>query len=179
MLLINSSVKETNNTGQVIACLSHYCQLNKQPYTVSELPLFDSFTGTYVTALENLPFATAQFIREVESQQDHLYFVPTYYKSLPGVFKNYLDIVRMPSLHHNKRIGIVSANAENQDCGARQFMQSLAELLEFHQAVSVVIPQILILNPDDVDLQRFDDYLNYFLSFPVPDALRCSTGCQS
>lgn len=168
MLLINLSVKETNNTGQVIACLSHYCQLNKQPYTVSELPLFDSFTGTYVTALENLPFATAQFIREVESQQDHLYFVPTYYKSLPGVFKN-----------HNKRIGIVSANAENQDCGARQFMQSLAGLLEFHQAVSVVISQILILNPDDVDLQRCDDYLNYFLSFPVPDALRCSTGCQS
>lgn len=170
MLLINSSVKGANNTGQVIACLSHSCHLNGQPYTVSELPLFGSFTGTYITALENLPFATAQFIREVQSQQDHLYFVPTYYKSLPGVFKNYLDIVQMPSLYH-KRIGIVSTSAKNQDYGARQFMQSLVGLLEFHQAVSVVIPQILILNPDDVDMQRFDDYLNYFLSFPVPYAL--------
>ena len=87
---------------------------------------------------------------------------------MPGVFKNYLDVVRLPELYRGKRVGIIATNAKNQDYGARQFMQSLLGLLEFHQAVAVIVPQILILDPDAVDSYALDNYLAYFRSFPVP-----------
>jgi NAD(P)H-dependent FMN reductase len=168
MLLIDASVKDDSNTSRVVAKVAETCQAHRRNYTVAELTAFPSFTGNYITGATGLPPAAATFIQTLQVHQDHLYFVPTYYKSLPGVFKNYLDIVQLKSLYHQKRIGIVATNAKNQDYGARQFLQVLLGLLEFHRAVAVVVPQILVLDPEDPDMERFDDYLRYFLSFPKP-----------
>ena len=166
MLLINSSVKQDNNTGVVIADVCDH--LHDQPHSIVTMVQFETFSGEYITSTRGLESHAANLIQTLATHQDHLYFVPTYYKSMPGAFKNFLDIVQMKSLWAYKRIGIFSTNAKNQDYGARQFMQSLFGILEFHQAVAVVVPQILILNPDNVDRQAFCDYLNYFHSFPVP-----------
>lgn len=151
-----------------MAWMERHFKNERQACSTSALVPFQSFTGDYVTSTADLLPAAASFIHSLESHQDQLYLVPTYYKALPGAFKNYLDIVQMPSLYQQKRIGIVSTNAKNQDYGARQFLQVLLGLLEFHHAVAVVVPQILILNPDTPDSEQLRDYLNYFASFPVP-----------
>lgn len=169
MLFIDTSVKDASNTSRVVAKICDDYQLRGRRFNVAELTAFPSFTGDYITAVTGLPSTSARFIEALQAHQDHLYFVPTYYKSLPGVFKNYLDIVQLPALYHQKRIGIIATNAKNQDYGARQFLQVLLGLLEFHRAVAVVVPQILILDPDALDTRSFDDYLSYFLSFPRPE----------
>ena len=168
MLLINSSVKTDNNSRRAVSGASQHLEQIGQPHEVANLPLTPSFSGNYITDTGSAPAGLTDFIARLERQQDHLYFVPTYYKSPPGMFKNYLDLVRMASLYHHKRVGIISTNSKNQDYGARQFMQTLLGLLEFHKAVTVIIPQILILDPDKVDKAAFQAYLTYFLSFPSP-----------
>lgn len=165
MLLINTSVKVNNNTGRVIASVGDLITR----YDTAQMTVFEPFRQDYITATDGLGPDAATLIEKLDLYRDHLYFVPTYYKSMPGVFKNFLDIVQMRSLFHGKRVGIVSTNAKNQDYGARQFMQSLFGILEFHQATAVVVPQILILNPDDIDQERFKEYLTYFMSFPAPE----------
>ena len=170
MLLINTSVKQDNNTQRVItgvqACLQkHPASL---PVDVAQVTPVPTFHGDYYTVADQLPAAARTAVQQLQQSRDHLYFVPTYYKSMPGAFKNMLDGVRIASVYTGKRIGIVSTNAKNQDYGARQFMQSLLGLLEFHQAVSVIVPQILILSPDEIDCAALTRYLDYYTAFPAP-----------
>jgi len=168
MLLINTSVKEENNTGQVIRAIAQHLKQTERPVEIANLVPFAAFTGSYITEIAQAPQEAISFIHKLEQTADHLYFVPTYYKMMPGVFKNYLDITRMATLYHGKRIGIVATNAKNQDYGARQFLQTLLGILEFHHAVSVIIPQLLILDPEEVDLASFQEYLDYYKKFPRP-----------
>lgn len=167
MLLINSSVKKESNTSRVINSLKASSGLDFSLESAN-LPIFPTFTGEYIKDTFSLPTDQKIFIEQIQKAQDHLYFVPTYYKSMPGAFKNYLDCVQMPALYEAKRIGIISTNAKNQDYGARQFMQSLFGLLEFHGVVATVVPQILILSPDTENKSGFEDYLNRFFTYPVP-----------
>ena len=125
--------------------------------------------GDYIEDKKTLTKSQREFLQALTTQRDHLYIVPTYYKSMPGMFKNYLDVVRLSQLYDGKRIGVIASNAKNQDYGARQFMQSLLGLLEFHRAVAVIVPQILIVNPEDVDSLALRDYVEYFEAFPVLD----------
>ena len=168
MLLINTSIKEGNNTGRVVRAVAHYLQQMQWKVDVAEMIPFAPFTGSYLKETTAVAQEAAPFVHKIERAVNHLYFVPTYYKMMPGAFKNYLDITRMASLYHGKRIGIVATNAKNQDYGARQFLQTLLGLLEFHHAVSVIIPQLLILDPEAVDLASFQQYLDYYVQFPVP-----------
>ncbi len=168
MLLINSSVKQANNTGRVIEQVAQYLHGHGRAFDTAAMVPVAPFTGEYVTHCAELPAGAAALCSRLEAHVDHLYFVPTYYKMMPGAFKNFLDIVRLPTLYTGKRIGIVATNAKNQDYGARQFLQVLLGLLEFHSAVSVVVPQILILNPAAIDSAALQEYLTYFNAFPQP-----------
>jgi len=168
MLLINTSIKEDNNTGQVIRAVAQYLEQTQRLVEIANLVPFATFTGRYITEIAQVSQEARSFIDKLEHAIDHLYFVPTYYKMMPGAFKNYLDITRMASLYHGKRIGIIATNAKNQDYGARQFLQTLLGLLEFHEAVSVIIPQLLILDPEEVNLESLQDYLDYYERFPQP-----------
>lgn len=172
MLLINTSIKIDNNSQSVVSEVGRYLAQKHHYHSTLQLPTVASFTGDYLDQeyrnLHNLPSLFKESIQSLDHCQDHLYFIPTYYKSFPGNFKNFLDYVQLDSIYTQKRIGIISTNAKNQDYGARQFMQVLMGLLEFHKAVSVIVPQILILNPDNVDTTSFGAYLEYFNSFPKP-----------
>ncbi len=178
MLLINTSIRQANNTAKVIAGVRQTSVVCNS-VEVACMARFPDFESDYITDTAGLSSGQSRLINLLDQHHDHLYFVPTYYKSMPGVFKNFLDVVRIRSLFNGKRIGIVSTNAKNQDYGARQFLQSLMGILEFHQAVSVVIPQILILNPEQVDGVLFERYADYFYSFPVPGEQKNPTATES
>lgn len=168
MLFINTSIKESNNTQRVITHAKQVCKGKQILPAIAEVPQLSLFTGSYISSVQSAPKVAQKFLEVLIAEEDHLYFVPTYYKAMPGGFKNFLDVVQISDLYHCKRIGIVSTNAKNQDYGARQFMQSLMGLLEFHNAVSVVIPQILILSPFETHAKALSDYLDYFYAFPSP-----------
>ncbi|MEM7128316.1 MAG: NAD(P)H-dependent oxidoreductase [Chloroflexota bacterium] len=168
MLLINTSLKAQNNTEQVIQQVATYFYESGRAYQFAHLTPFPLFTGEYITEISQAADEAAPLLSTLATESDHLYFVPTYYKMMPGAFKNFLDITRIATLYHGKRIGIVATNAKNQDYGARQFLQTLLGLLEFHMAVSVFVPQILILDPEQIDIQALRQYVEYFESFPIP-----------
>ena len=169
MLLINTSLKAQNNTDAVIQQVAAYFHAIGKAYQATNLVPFPLFTGEYMTEITQAGDEAIPLWNSLATVSDHLYFVPTYYKMMPGAFKNFLDITRIAALYHGKRIGIVATNAKNQDYGARQFLQTLLGLLEFHKAVSVIVPQILILDPEEIDTQALQQYLEYFEAFPLPE----------
>lgn len=168
MLLFNTSLREQNNSARVIQEVAAYFDESGRRFECAAMEALPLFTGQYIDEVEETNERVARLLTLLIDEPDHLYLVPTYYKMMPGAFKNFLDITRIGAVYHGKRIGIVATNAKNQDYGARQFLQTLLGLLEFHRAVSVVVPQILILDPDGIDRDELGQYLDYFEAFPRP-----------
>jgi NAD(P)H-dependent FMN reductase len=124
------------------------------------------FSGRYI-ALQNATPGQRQTLEYLSAASVIIFVVPTYYRSMPGVLKNFFDIVDLPSIYKDKTIAVVASNHKNQDYGARHAMEVIQGILAFYQIKTTIVPEIIILNHqaiDDEELSEFETLLRRYTS---------------
>lgn len=126
----------------------------------------EMFTGDYVD-LQNAKPSQKVVLKTIAKADIVVFVVPTYYKSMPGVLKNFFDVVREPKLYKDKTIGVTASNHKNQDYGARHTVEVLQGLSVFSEIKITLVPEILIINHQDIDhleLKRFAKLIQNYAS---------------
>ncbi len=167
--IVSGSIREENTTRIVAKkCIEVAEEKHVACSLVSLIPFDTFFSGKYVTFESSTPEQHAELTKMREAEV-LLFIVPTYYKSMPGVLKNFFDMVRTSDIYTQKTIGFISSNQKNQDYGAQHTRAVIQGLLTFFNVPSVIVPEILIqdhekLNPLEIErfLKLLEEYRTLF-----------------
>ncbi|MDQ3008645.1 MAG: NAD(P)H-dependent oxidoreductase [bacterium] len=160
-LVINTSFTPNSSAGKVSALVANefYGQL-------TDLTSFkDAFTGTYLYEDSVFSPYQATCIKQLIKADNLVFVVSTYYKLMPGMFKNFLDMVRIKAIYENKTIGLIANSHKNQDFGARATLTTLMGISEFHNSKTTFVPYIPIIDPETPDMYSLREYRAYFRRF--------------
>jgi NAD(P)H-dependent FMN reductase len=160
--IIHGSIRQHSNSEHVVAALQRAAEHNNMRSTPVTLQSFSTlFTGDYISLETATPEQRLQLLRIIEAPV-LLFVVPTYYKSMPGALKNFFDSVRCQQMYAHKVIGFVASNHKNQDYGARHAEEVVKGLLTFFQCPAVLLPEIVILNHEQLQKEAVDRVIHWF-----------------
>lgn len=158
----NKMGNKTINISQVVNAIAK--KLGNETYLVT-LDNFDQlFRGEHIR-LENANENQKKDMRNMIETDVLLFVVPTYHSGIPSPLKNFLDSVKEKALFENKIIGIIAANDSNQNLGARQARQVINGILAYNKAISFVVPIIPIIDFEEIDSNRIEEFIHYCSQF--------------
>lgn len=154
----NKSLDISKNVSNIASKMNHEAN-------IITLNNFDTlFRGKYLD-LKNASDKQRKDIRNLMIADVIIFVIPTYHSGIPSSLKNFLDVLKCIHCYEGKIIGVISSNNGNKDLGARQASQILHGILAFNKSHSVIVPIIPVIDFENIDTQRIEDFVKYCSRF--------------
>jgi NAD(P)H-dependent FMN reductase len=122
------------------------------------------FRGDYVK-LGDVKEGKKEDIEKMVEADVLIFVVPTYHTGIPSSLKNFFDSLSSKRAYDKKIIGLISSNSSNKDLGARQARQVINGIIAYKKVQSFIVPQISIINFDEIDPHRIEKFIEYCVGF--------------
>lgn len=162
--LINGSIRVNNQSMKVSEKIMHLLLNQDVSATLVDLNNFkEMFTGDYLD-LQNTKGQQNIDLQNMLSAQVLYFVVPTYHHSMPGVLKNFFDLIDSKEVYNNKVIGLISSSGGRE--ALKHTSDCLNGILSHNKCKSFILPKdLLIEDLDSLNEKRIINYINYTKMF--------------